>query len=250
MGLSLGATRRFSGLAHDPNKITMKISYLVAALFAALTLNSHLQAALLVAYPFNDNTDGSNGFAYTAFDSGVLSSSVVSKGDGLGQYSVGPDSWSGSTQLLKTGPGTAVENATATDALANNWYFQFTLTPNSSMDIRSIAADWSRGGTTAVRGWFVRSSLDSYATDLYSNQTPIDTPTGLQNVGFNITGFTGLLAPVDFRFYIYTDQTGRYMDFQNVTFNATPIPEPGTWAAMAIFAGGAAYAGWRRRRRA
>ena len=31
---------------------------------------------------------------------------------------------------------------------------------------------------------------------------------------------------------------------------ATPIPEPGTWAAMAIFAGGAAYAGWRRRRRA
>ena len=31
---------------------------------------------------------------------------------------------------------------------------------------------------------------------------------------------------------------------------ATPIPEPGTWAAMAIFAGGAAYAGWRRRRQA
>ena len=30
----------------------------------------------------------------------------------------------------------------------------------------------------------------------------------------------------------------------------TPIPVPGTWAAMAIFAGGAAYAGWRRRRRA
>lgn len=29
---------------------------------------------------------------------------------------------------------------------------------------------------------------------------------------------------------------------------ATPIPEPGTWAAMAIFAGGAAYAGWRRRK--
>ncbi len=26
-----------------------------------------------------------------------------------------------------------------------------------------------------------------------------------------------------------------------------PIPEPGTWAAMAIFAGGAAFAGWRRR---
>jgi hypothetical protein len=29
--------------------------------------------------------------------------------------------------------------------------------------------------------------------------------------------------------------------------NITAIPEPGTWVAMAIFAGGAAYAGWRRR---
>ena len=31
---------------------------------------------------------------------------------------------------------------------------------------------------------------------------------------------------------------------------AAPIPEPGTWAAMVIFASGAAYAGWRRRQRA
>ncbi len=29
---------------------------------------------------------------------------------------------------------------------------------------------------------------------------------------------------------------------------AAPIPEPGAWAAMAIFAGGAACAVWRRRR--
>ena len=35
-----------------------------------------------------------------------------------------------------------------------------------------------------------------------------------------------------------------------VTPAAAPIPEPGTWAAMAIFAGGAAFAGWRRRKSA
>jgi hypothetical protein len=29
---------------------------------------------------------------------------------------------------------------------------------------------------------------------------------------------------------------------------AAPIPEPGTWVAMAVFAGGAAFAGWRRRK--
>jgi len=43
---------------------------------------------------------------------------------------------------------------------------------------------------------------------------------------------------------------GYDVGFRVASVDATPIPEPGTWAAMAIFAGGAAYAGWRRRRRA
>ena len=35
----------------------------------------------------------------------------------------------------------------------------------------------------------------------------------------------------------------------SVTMNvgAAPIPEPGTWVAMAVFAGGAAFARWRKR---
>jgi hypothetical protein len=33
----------------------------------------------------------------------------------------------------------------------------------------------------------------------------------------------------------------------SISLSASPIPEPGTWAAMAILAGGAAFAGWRRR---
>ena len=40
------------------------------------------------------------------------------------------------------------------------------------------------------------------------------------------------------------------LGFRLASVDVAPIPEPGTWAAMAIFAGGAAYAGWRRRRRA
>jgi hypothetical protein len=47
--------------------------------------------------------------------------------------------------------------------------------------------------------------------------------------------------------------SGAYESTPNVAIRAgagptAPIPEPGTWAAMAIFAGGAAFAGWRRRR--
>ena len=46
--------------------------------------------------------------------------------------------------------------------------------------------------------------------------------------------------------------SGAYQSTPNVAILAgagptAPIPEPGTWAAMAIFAGGAAFAGWRRR---
>jgi hypothetical protein len=38
-----------------------------------------------------------------------------------------------------------------------------------------------------------------------------------------------------------------FIGFRVASVDAAPIPEPGTWAAMAIFAGGAAFAGWRRR---
>ncbi len=205
-------------------------------------------AGVLVKYPFNNNSDGSNGFAATTLDTGVLSGSVVTAGSGLGQYSVGTDSWSGSTQVLKTGPGILIYDATASDAIANNWYFDITLTPTSAMDIRSIEADWSRGGSSGTRGWFVRSSLDSYASNLFTNETPDGTPTGLQHAGFNVTGFTGLSTAVTFRFYIYTPRTGRYMDFQNIQFNshALAMTVPGG-AGVAMIP--LAFSGLRRGRR-
>ncbi len=49
-----------------------------------------------------------------------------------------------------------------------------------------------------------------------------------------------------FRFYIYTDSTGRYMDFQNVQFNSHALAVPGG-AGAAVLA--TALMGLRRRRR-
>ena len=45
----------------------------------------------------------------------------------------------------------------------------------------------------------------------------------------------------------WANQTQGSISYSSISLDASPIPEPGTWAAMAIFAGGAAYAGWRRR---
>ena len=54
--------------------------------------------------------------------------------------------------------------------------------------------------------------------------------------------------------YEFQILSGAYENTPNVAVlaggGAAPIPEPGTWAAMAIFAGGAAFAGWRRRKSA
>ena len=47
---------------------------------------------------------------------------------------------------------------------------------------------------------------------------------------------------------VYGSSTGGTYNMEIQVAGAAPIPEPGTWAAMAIFAGGAAFAGLRRRR--
>jgi len=67
------------------------------------------------------------------------------------------------------------------------------------------------------------------------------------NVGAT-NGTGGFSNPLDGGYTFGVRQAGGNL---YVTYGqAAPIPEPGTWAAMALFAGGAAYAGWRRRQRA
>lgn len=220
----------------------------IAAVFSITAcVCAPLHAGVVLSYPFNNSADGQNGFAPSAFNSSVLASQAVTKGLGLGQFSVETDAGLG--QVLTTGPGTAVSGATAADALLNNWYFTINLTPQSTMDISSIELDWSRGGTNGTRGWFVRSSQDNYATDLYSNETPHGTAVGLQHVSISLSGFSGIGA-TDFRVYIYTSTTGRYMDFQNIQFNGlsgAPVPEPST---LAIFGLGSLGVAYRARRKA
>lgn len=213
----------FSNTSGNPNGNSSANPLARTITFAVTDANSDRTDTLL-SYPFNNNSDR-GGLETVAFKSDILLNAALSGGSGLGLFSVGTDSWSGSVQVLKTAPGSAITAANASDAVANNWYFEFTLTPEAgaSLDIRSIEADWSRGGTTATRGWFVRASTDGFASDLYTNETPVGSPTGLQQASFNLNGFTGLTAPVSFRFYIYTDSMGRYMDFQNVRFSDAEI---------------------------
>ncbi len=220
---------------------------LLAAPAALLLIQGQaLASTRLVTFPFNNNADGNNGFNYSTFDSSRLTAATVAKGPGLGQYSVSTDGLTPNVQVLKTGPGSTISAATAADALSNDWYFTIALTPNGSMSIDSINLDWTRGGTTGVRGWFVRSSLDNYASNLYSNETPNGTAKGLQPASISLSGFTGLTAQTDFRFYIHTTTSGRYMDFSNISVQGSgPVAVPGPLPLL----GAVAAFGWSRRLR-
>lgn len=224
---------------------------LLAIVLVATALQVPANADELVRWNLSDPTDGFSGFGINTQDASIASATIT-KGSGMGQFSVGNDAGLGN--VLKTGPGTVVSGASAATALANDWYFDVTLTPTSTIDISSIQLDWSRGGTNGDRGWFVRSSADSYASDLYSVFTANGTAVGLNPVDINLSGFTGLTSPTTFRFYTYTNSTGRYVDFRNLRFNSNSpgaaVPEPGEWAAIGILGAGLAGLVIRKRRSA
>ena len=69
---------------------------------------------------------------------------------------------------------------------------------------------------------------------------------GRRGGAFNVTD---PLILSSFTTYLpYASEENLVIGFRLASADVAPIPEPGTWAAMAIFADGAAYAGWRRRR--
>jgi hypothetical protein len=202
-----------------------------------------LASTTFVTFPLNNNSDGNNGFNYSIFDSSALSAATLANGPGFGVFSVGTDGLTPNIQVLKTGPSLNLSPVTAADALNNNWYFTITLTPNGSTSIDTINLDWSRGGTSGVRGWFVRSSLDNFVSDLYSNETPNGTAKGLQPVTIGLSGFTSLTTPTNFRFYSYTESNGRYVDFSNISFGSSgPASVPGP---VPLIGAGVAF-GWSR----
>lgn len=220
----------------------------LAALAAFTLCPAQALAFRLVSYPLNNNADGNNGFNYSVLNSSVLAASSIARapatpGPGLRRFEVveeGGYQDSVRRTMVSAYPSDS-SGASAANALANNWYFSVSLTPISTMNIASIGLDWSRGGTSGVRGWFVRSSLDNYASDLYANETPAGTAKEVQPASINLLGFNGLNSQTDFRFYVYTETNGRSMNFANITFFADgPEPVPGPLPLL----GAAAAFGW------
>lgn len=120
-------------------------------------------------------------------------------------------------------------SATAAQAVTNNKYFQFTISPLNqvTLDLESLTFDAARGGSGTPRGYVVRSSFDNFATNLAQADLltvrPAYTP-----VTVNLSSFADTADPVTFRIYSYSPGAGSSVDYDNITVNGNVIPEPTT----------------------
>lgn len=93
------------------------------------------------------------------------------------------------------------------NAVSGNDYMEFTITPQSGyqFNVSSIVVQWQRSGTgnTAIA---LRSSVDSYATDLDAVKNVTDN-TDTQTFTWTFTQ-SNSTTPVTYRFYSYAEATG------------------------------------------
>jgi hypothetical protein len=136
----------------------------------------------------------------------------------------------------------------AATAIANNKYFEFTLSPfqGQMLDVESLTFDVARGGAATPRGYVVRSSLNNFSSNLAQADVGTVRPT-YTAVSVDLNAFAATAQPVTFRIYSYSPGAGSSLDYDNITVNGTVVPEP---SALGLLAMAGAGLGLRRYRRA
>ena len=217
----------------------MKRSYLVAALFAVFTLNSSLQAELITVTGTMTVTadDGDSFKTGDTFTYGFTFNDATIDTDSQtfnGQFKNGVSAFSLTRGVSNTGTWNPASGTFDVSPFGN-------MVVGANSDSVTLQARGS--GFPAVNGVaFFDVGLTFGFSGVYDF---VDTGSGqtfAQMVG---------VSPLNFALAPFQNAEIRDTNFQGPSLSASvtaPIPEPGTWAAMAIFAGGAAYAGWRRRR--
>jgi hypothetical protein len=147
--------------------------------------------------------------------------------------------------------GNTAGGNTIAQAIAGNNYIQFIVTPNSGFSFTptSLVFSWDKSGTTGPLNVALRSSADSYATDL-------GTVTGITAGAFatntiTISGLTNLTSATTFRIYGYgataTGGTGGFdvgSNIVNVTLNGSTAStgitsaQDGPWTTTTTWVGG------------
>jgi hypothetical protein len=171
--------------------------------------------ANLLIYTFDGNTPEP-----TTVASGIWGSRISTTSLYFLSFSTG-DGWASEPTAIALPP-----NGTTTAALSltNDSFFWLIAAPVSGkkLNLATLTFNAGRGGASTPRGIKVRSSIDAYASDLYSADLTNVAPTWA-NISIDLSGagFQGLISPITFRFYVWCPTNANSVDADDITLTGT-----------------------------
>jgi hypothetical protein len=184
---------------------------------------------VLVRYIFTDANSTVSTFSLAAqVYSTNVSATAIAAAAGIGVGNSG-------TALSPPNAGyinSTVTTSNQTEAIANDDYFSFTLTPTigNSLTLTNLelSAIYSVVNSLGVEASiFVRSSLDNYASDVASNSFSFLNPYTKMSIPLG-AAFTQIPSNITFRVYVFddTDTTGDGLRIDNIFVRGSPDALP------------------------
>jgi hypothetical protein len=213
------------------------------ATVACIASGPPVSAEIIVSYPFTSDTNPSQlgaGVQSSTFDSSHLLQIIVGN-DGFGN-------------VLQAYPPAGSTNAAA--ALANNSYYSITVTaaPGNRLDLTTLQFDVGKGGDSDPRGYFIRSSVDGFGSNLFSTNLPTgpQQAPALQTIDLSTLSLYQDLSSITFRFYEFVPDevagTLHSVDFRELELQGAAVPEPSSLGLFAVAAAGFGLFHYRRKR--
>ncbi|HEV7300764.1 MAG TPA: PEP-CTERM sorting domain-containing protein [Tepidisphaeraceae bacterium] len=221
------------------------LSAIVVAAVGLTIPGTEASAAVIASYDFNA-TPSPRAASRDTEPNSVAGSFVTAGGGTIS---------SGSNSAIQTYASITSQDANA--AITNNDYFGFTVTPTVDyrMDLTNLTFESLtrfNSGTGTDVGFFVRSSVDAFASDIasFSQSAGIANASVQRDVQLTAAAFQGLTTATEFRIYFYetvsSTESSDAFRVDNVVLNGTvaAVPEPASLGIAMI--GGLALLARRR----
>lgn len=208
-------------------------------------------AAILVSYTFDTVTSNSSASIDTDLNS--VASNIAAFG-GTAASGVTMVA-SGTGNPAPSGAMQGANTVSAANAITNNDYWEFTLSPDSGYkaSLTSLTLQFQRSDGNSPTSLFIRSNIDSYASNLFSDSSLPASPTAFESGTLTLSSlpaFQDLTAPVTFRIYAFgSNNTTSSLRIDNVVLNGSVIAVPEASSSLLLLAGVGLVLGYGRSRK-